>query len=130
MSEDKLILTSFAKALASLDEALAMKEDKIVRDASIQRFEYTYELSWKMMKRHLEWTGNAEVGSLSRRELFREAARVKLIEDAEVWFDYHQARNQTAHTYEEETAKEVYQMAKKFAPDAHKLLRELEKHHD
>jgi nucleotidyltransferase substrate binding protein (TIGR01987 family) len=55
---------------------------------------------------------------------------VKLIADAEVWFDYHQARNQTAHTYEEETAKEVYQMAKKFAPDAHQLLRELEKHHD
>jgi nucleotidyltransferase substrate binding protein (TIGR01987 family) len=129
MTDDKLILKPFTKALASLESILTREEDEVVRDATIQRFEYTYELAWKMIKRHLEWSGSGEVGSLTRKDLFREAARVKLINDAEMWFEYHQARNETSHTYEEETAQEVYEAAKKFAVDARKLLTELEKHH-
>jgi nucleotidyltransferase substrate binding protein (TIGR01987 family) len=130
MNDQKLILTSFRTALDTLEKIVPLEETDIVRDATIQRFEYTYELAWKMIKRHLEWSGAVEADSLPRKELFREAARVKLIEDAEVWFEYHQARNQTSHTYEEKTAREVYQVAKRFAVDARKLLLELERHHD
>lgn len=129
MTVDKLILTPFHKALNSLDKALALEKDEIVRDAAIQRFEYTYELAWKMIKRHLDWAGNGEAGTLTRRDLFREAARTGLIADADLWFEYHQARNETSHTYEETAAEEVYESAKKFALDARALLNELEKHH-
>src|SRR5256885_2525846 len=114
MNEQKLILTAFQKALLSLENILGEEEDEIVRDAAIQRFEYTYELAWKMIKRHLEWAGNGEAGTLTRRDLFREAARTGLIADADVWFEYHQARNETSHTYEETAAEEVYESAKKF----------------
>ena len=54
--ENKLILTSLENAVASLQDALneyAKEEDTYVRDAVIQRFEYTYELSHKLLKRHL-----------------------------------------------------------------------------
>jgi nucleotidyltransferase substrate binding protein (TIGR01987 family) len=53
-----LDLSSFDEALASLDRAAiraqAAPADEDLRDAVIQRFEYTYELAWKMLKRHLE----------------------------------------------------------------------------
>jgi nucleotidyltransferase substrate binding protein (TIGR01987 family) len=129
MSPEKLILTPYQKALKSLEAALAEKENEFVRDATIPRVEYTYQLGWKVMKRHLKWAGNDQVDSLTKRDLFREAARTGLIADAELWFDYNQARNQTSHTYEPTTAEEVYEAARKFASDARALLVQLEKHH-
>jgi nucleotidyltransferase substrate binding protein (TIGR01987 family) len=130
MSNDKLILTPFENALESLEEVLQMQKNDIVRDATIQRFEYTYELAWKMMKRHLEWSGTINTDPPTKRDLFREAANVDLIKDAETWFEYNVARGKTSHTYDESTAEEVYEAAHKFAPDARSLLVELKKYHD
>ncbi len=124
-----LVLTPFRKALSSLDQVLALPKDDVVRDATIQRFEYTFELAWKMIKRHLAWIGDFEVESLSRRDLFREAARSGLIGDAEAWFDYSDARNRTSHTYNERVAEETYAFAAQFAPDARRLLESLEEQH-
>ena len=129
MSDDKLILTPFEDALASLEEVLEMPKNDIVRDATIQRFEYTYELAWKMMKRHLEWSGTINTDPPTKRDLFREAANVGLIKDAETWFEYNIARGKTSHTYDESTAEEVYEAAIKFAPDSRSLLVELKKYH-
>lgn len=129
MNPEKLILTPFERALASLFIVLELPKDEIVRDATIQRFEYTYELAWKMIKRHLEWAGASEADSLTRKELFREAARVGLLADAETWFEYHQARNLTSHTYDELKAEEAYTAARSFAVDARRLLDELKQHH-
>lgn len=129
MSPDKLDLTPFQRALKSLEAVLALPKDDVVRDATIQRFEYTYELAWKMIKRHLEWAEALDADSLTRKDLFREAARIGLIADAEVWFDYHAARNLTSHTYDEAKAEEVYAAARSFAAEARKLLSKLEEHH-
>jgi|ERR1035437_5021000 nucleotidyltransferase substrate binding protein (TIGR01987 family) len=129
MSNGKLDLSSFEKALETLEAIVLLPEDDIVRDATIQRFEYTYEQAWKMIKRHLDWAGHADTASLSKRELFREAANAKLIADADAWFGYHQARNQTSHTYDSTAAEEVYEAAVKFAPDCRALLTALKKHH-
>lgn len=124
----QLILTSLEKAIASLEEVLALEKSVIVRDATIQRFEYTYELAWKMMKRHLERDeGRENVEALHRKDLFRLAAEKGLVGDAEAWFAFHQARNETSHTYEEERADEVYAVARRFAPAARALLGELER---
>jgi nucleotidyltransferase substrate binding protein (TIGR01987 family) len=128
MSIEKLILTPLQKAIESLTEVIAQPKDEFIRDATIQRFEYTYELSWKMIKRHLVWAGFSDVPP-TVKDLFREAAKIGLISDAEKWFDYHQARNETSHTYDEDTAEEVYQVALKFLSDAQSLLAELRKHH-
>jgi len=48
-----LILTPLTKAVASLELALVQPKNEFVRDAVIQRFEYTYELCWKMLRRYL-----------------------------------------------------------------------------
>ncbi len=131
MTPKKLVLNSFRKALSSLEEVLRQPEmNDIVRDATIQRFEYTYEIAWKMIKRHLDWMDVSDLNQFSKKELFRKAAEVDLIGGAEEWFSYHAARNTTAHTYNEESAKEVFEAAKAFAPAARRLLRELEKTHD
>ncbi len=129
MTPEKLILTPFVRALETLEDVLALPKDDVVRDATIKRFEYTYELAWKMMKRHLTWAGISEEDIRYPKGIFREAARVGLIDDAEPWFDYQQARNETSHTYDEAKAEEVYLIARSFAADARKLLNELKKHH-
>jgi nucleotidyltransferase substrate binding protein (TIGR01987 family) len=125
-----LILTPLAKALASLDDALAQPKNEYLRDSVIQRFEYTYELAWKAMRRYLMWAGDAqEVDALARKDLFRLAGRVGLIEDVEAWFAFHKMRNLTSHTYNAEVAEEVYAAARDFAPAARRLLDTLEARH-
>lgn len=128
MSE-KLILIPFQKALESLEAILCVPKDDIVRDATIQRFKCTYELAWKMIKRHLEWAGASNADCLTRKSLFREAARTGLIAEAESWLDYHEARTLSAHAYDEVRAEEVYEVAQRFAPDARQLLTALLRHH-
>ena len=76
----KLDLTSWQRALASLERAItrsvAAPGDEELRDAVIQRFEYSYELSWKMLKRHLEQVvpDPGAVDQWSFQALMREAA--------------------------------------------------------
>ena len=129
MSNGKLDLTSLELALKTLEDILQHPKDEIVRDATIQRFEYTYELARKMIRRHLDWAGISGPIDFTKNELYREAVKAGLIHDADAWLDYHIARNETSHTYELKTAEEVYEMARKFAPDARSLLTELKKHH-
>lgn len=124
---EPLILTPLRKAIASLRAALAQPKDEFVRDAVIQRFEYTYELAWKSLQRRLvEDLGGEAVVPLSRRDLFRLAAERALIDDPLPWFEYHKARNITSHTYNERIAEEVYVVAQAFLGDVESLLRVLE----
>lgn len=125
---DRLILAPLQKALTALQNALVLPKNDITRDASIQRFEYTFELTWKMLKRHL--TQEAGVKEYSIKNLFRDAAQANLIGNVEAWFGYLEARNLTSHTYNEETAEETYQAAKHFAVDASLLLKKLEAFYD
>ena len=111
------------KAVDSLARAVAQPKDEFIRDAVIQRFEYTYELCWKLLRRRLaEDQGDAEVKMLSRKELFRMASEYGLIEDPSPWFSYHKARNETSHIYDEEKAEEVYGVALSFLAAARALL--------
>ena len=121
----KLIFTPFQGAIQSLQRSLKQPKDEFTRDAVIQRFEYTFELSWKMLKRYLEMAGG--VKEFNIKNIFREAGKQGLINDVEDWFAYLEARNLTSHTYNEDVAEETYQTAKKFAPDAAQLLKNLEK---
>ncbi|MDP1699059.1 MAG: nucleotidyltransferase substrate binding protein [Xanthomonadaceae bacterium] len=130
----KLDLTSFEKALASLDKALlrstAAPTDEELRDACIQRFEFTFELSWKMLKRRLErdLPNAVEVDSMSYRSLIRSGAEQGLIEVDVVprWFVYRDKRNLTSHAYDAAKAAVVYQSLGGFARDARLLLQSLQ----
>lgn len=76
-----LDLTSLERALAALDRALARSakapSDEELRDACIQRFEFTFELCWKMLKRRLEMDlpGATELDTMSDRALIRFGSR-------------------------------------------------------
>ncbi len=127
----KLDYSSFELALASLDKAVqraaGVPDDEEVRDAVIQRFEYSYELAWKMIKRQLEAEAAvpADIDTLSFRSLMREAAEKGMIEAFEPWLVYREQRKITAHSYNLEKAKSVFETAKEFLPVAQKLLSNL-----
>jgi len=119
---------ALAKAIIHLEEgvgqASAMPENELMRDGVIQRFEYTMDLSWKLMQRYLKLIAELDESNIySKKDLFREAAKLKLIESAESWIGHYEARNQTLHDYNFDKAKLVYERAKTFLPDAQKLLK-------
>jgi nucleotidyltransferase substrate binding protein (TIGR01987 family) len=139
----KLDLSSLRKAVESLEKALRVADDgafmsrlndeqkQTVRAGVIQNFEFTYELCWKFMRRWLETNlGSAYVAGVSRRQLFRLSAEHRLISDVNSWMEYHDARNETAHTYDENTAEDVFETAQKFLADARDLLEALEARND
>ena len=134
----ELNLTPLELALASLKEVAELDRAKqdlkmsaVVRDSAIQRFEYTYELAWKTLQRYLQQDmGVDNVDHLSRKDLFRLAAEKALLNDPEQWFEYHQKRNRTSHTYDLNTAESVYRSAVSFVHDAQQLLDVLQKRID
>ena len=77
--------------------------------ATIQRFEFCFELAWKLMKVVLEYEGS-EVNS--PRSTIREAWKQGLIADAEAWLDMMEKRNLSAHTYDEHSAWGIYRVVK------------------
>jgi nucleotidyltransferase substrate binding protein (TIGR01987 family) len=130
-----LDLSSFEKVIASLNTALDVytatqhsagsSEHELMRDGVIQRFKYTFELAWKMIKRYLQEYGLERVDSLTNRDLFRLGYEQGLVREAEIWFDYLTKRNLTSHTYNQVTAEAVYQSAQAFLYDARFLLDQL-----
>ncbi len=98
-----------------------------IRSGAIQHFEFTYELAWKFMRRQLAADiGALTVDGISRRDLFRLAAEHGLIADVDTWFQYHVARNQASHTYQQSVAASVYSAGLRFTADAERLLAALE----
>lgn len=117
-------LAPHKKALQSLKNSIKQPIDEFVRDSVIQRFEFTFELSWKNLKRYLETDKPLQDDSV--KGVLREAHSRKLISDIEKWFEFHKARNLTSHTYNEDTAEEVYEIAKKFPKYCEELITNLE----
>jgi len=131
-----LDLTGFKNAISSLEESLkaynktelpdGSVEKETMRDGIIQRFEYTFELSWKILKRFLEEYGMEKTDVLTNKQFFRMGFEKGLIDDPESWFDYLRSRNLASHTYNETTAKKVFEAAVLFLTDAKNLLSRLE----
>jgi nucleotidyltransferase substrate binding protein (TIGR01987 family) len=117
--------SNFTKALDKLSEAVVyivknvlsdMKStenkdstnvrDEIIVEGLIQRFEYTHELAWNVMKDYATYQGITTVGG--SRDATREAFQLQLVSDGEVWMDMIGSRNQTSHTYNDEIADEIF----------------------
>ncbi|WP_280770664.1 HI0074 family nucleotidyltransferase substrate-binding subunit [Salipaludibacillus daqingensis] len=112
MNKLKAKFVDLEKANKKLHESLERdpKLDDLVIDATIQRFEFTYELSWKLMKTYLEYQGHLEV--TSPRKAMRQAFKDGLIQEGEKWLKMLEDRNRTSHTYDEEIALEIYKHVK------------------
>lgn len=109
MDIDKLSekLENYQKALLRLKEAVNEAEpNEYVYDAVVKRFEFVYELAWKLMKAIIEYKGGGE--PKFPRDVFREAFSGSIIVDGEMWLAMMKDRNLTSHTYDVEHAQEVY----------------------
>jgi nucleotidyltransferase substrate binding protein (TIGR01987 family) len=120
--------SNFNKALQKLTEAINyIKKDleqskaeevleEIIKEGLIQRFEYTYEMAWKVMKDYALYQGNSEIGG--SRDAIRYAFTLNLISDGDMWMDMIKSRIKTSHTYNQETAQEIYmKILNEYYPD-------------
>ena len=121
--KNEFSLEPLTQAAHSLKQAIKQPKNEFIRDAVIQRFEYTFELAWKSLKRYFEINNGKSEFNL--KDLFREAGKQGLIDSVEDWFGYQKARNNTSHTYNVKTAEETYQAALKFSTDVEKLIAQL-----
>jgi nucleotidyltransferase substrate binding protein (TIGR01987 family) len=115
-------LASCERAISTLDEILETPFSIIVRDASIQRFEYSFESLWKLLKVYL-----AELEGIvcnSPKRCFREALKVELltVSQAETCLIMTDDRNLTSHTYIEAVAEAIYKKLPSYLEVMNSLL--------
>ena len=126
----ELNLEPLEKAISQLksgiEQSRTVSDNDLLRDGVIQRFEYTMDLSWKMIQRYLKHIVQVDESVLrTKKDLFREAARLRLITNVKAWFGYYESRNETSHIYNSQIAESVFAQAELFLPDAIRLLEEL-----
>ena len=110
--------SNYLKALNKLQEAITLQKDEwahftstalseIVKEGVIQRFEYTHELAWNLLRDYAIFQGNNEIrGS---RDATKWAFKNELIKDGELWMDMILSRNQTSHNYNQEVSNEIFE---------------------
>lgn len=99
------LYTDLQNALERLQEVLKESPTEIVQDATIQRFEFTFELAWKLMQSILH---DNRIESFGVKSVFRGAAQLGLIPDPSPWLTFLESRNQTSHIYNAGQAHGVY----------------------
>ena len=103
-------LNSYRKALSRLAEVINVMKVRQLNDFEadglIQRFEFTFELAWKLMKSYADYQGT-DKEIMGSRDAVRWAFENKLIEDSDVWMEMIKRRNDTSHNYDEDTAADV-----------------------
>lgn len=131
---DRLDLSSFSRAIARLDEGWSeYRRDTartIIRDGLIQRFEFTYEIAHKTLKRFLVSTSPspAQYEGMSFQDLIRSGNEAGLLlGDWPVWKGCRDLRAKTSHVYDEEAALEVVAGIPAFMAEAKHLLENLER---
>lgn len=129
---EKLDITPFEKALNSLKEVIEVynsdKTNLIIRDSMIQRFEYTYSIALKMIKRFFSQGAFVleNIEGMTFNAMIRQANKMELLKsDLEKWDDFRQKRNLTSYTYDENVAKAVALVIEDFAVEVDFLLNSL-----
>lgn len=100
---------NFLKAFSLLEEAVLKYQNEGLSDLEeqglIQRFEFTHELAWNVLKDYFEYQGNVNI--TGSRDAAREAFQKGLVDDGEGWMEMIKSRNKSSHTYNEDIAKEI-----------------------
>lgn len=114
--EIKNIFSQFKEANKRLSEALCLNEETTIkRDAVIKRFEFTFELLWKTLKKIARFE---KFDCFGPKDSFKIAFKLGLIENEELFLELIDARNKTTHVYSEEEAKKIYSFIKEKAINA------------
>jgi len=132
-----LDLTDYANSVASLERSITSYKTEtdseyreVLRDSSIQRFEYVFEFSHKILRKYLSWhipMPQVKVSELSFAELVRTANEHGLFtESYEIWSNYRKMRNITSHTYNEDAAEQVLEIIPAFLEEVKKFLTKMQ----
>lgn len=132
MNHNKPDIAPLIKAIDRLNEGLERYQRDIsdlqVRDGLVQRFEFTYEISHKMLKRYLEFVSPTPelYDSMPFQDLVRSGNEQGLLQgDWPLWRGYREMRSKTSHTYDEDTALEVVARIPQFLDEARFLAQQL-----
>lgn len=106
MSYLQEILKDLESATSKLVEITSLEKTDIIRDATIQRFEFIFELFWKTCKKILSYEGDP---STSPRNTFAKAYQYGLIDDEKEFLLMLDDRNKTSHVYNAEMSEQIYQ---------------------
>ena len=104
-------LIKFTSALNIQNELIEDGFEDIVLDLIVKRFEFTYEMSWKALKRYLDFLG---IEAKSPRGVFKEAYAQGILEEERVWLDMLEQRNISSHIYDEFEIREILTKVDKF----------------
>ena len=125
MSNDKPGITPFERAIQRLEEGLARYQadtsDSQIRDGLVQRFEFTYELGHKVLKRYLEYASAnpGQFDEMTFQDLIRTAnEQGLLLGNWPDWRGFREMRGKTSHTYNEDVAIEVVTGIPRFVEEA------------
>ncbi|PWR70323.1 nucleotidyltransferase substrate binding protein [Methanospirillum stamsii] len=118
-------LANYQKALIILKEGVDLYSTRplsnMEKQGLIKSFEFTYELSWNLLRDYSLYQGYQEIrGS---RDAIRQAIAMDLIFDGETWMNMIESRNSTAHTYDEKTANDILE---KIVTEYYPILLKLE----
>lgn len=134
----RLDFSSLANAIGQLDKSIRFAESDLaksnddlfeqLRNSVIQCFEFTYELSCKMLRRYLEEASASpdEIDVSTFQNLIRMGNEQGLLRsDWLLWKAYRQARTNSSHTYDADKAEKVYAIAADFLEEAMYLHQQL-----
>ena len=125
MTKFEAIYKQFKNAIERFDEVLKKEKDAFMRDSAIKRFEFCFDLSWKLIKAFLE--EKKGIICNSPKGCFREAYKQGFIEYDDFWIEMTDMRNQTSHTYNEENADTIYNQLPQTLCRFQELLKSIEK---
>lgn len=94
--------SNFEKAIKQLSEGIEnnrVNPSSLIKEGIIQRFEFTHELAWKVLKDYLEYEGFQNISG--SRTTTKEAFKQGFITNGQAWMDMIASRNNTVHTYDE-----------------------------
>ncbi len=99
-------LAIFKNAIVRLSEVIEISRQRTLnsfeKDSLIKRFEFTYEMAWKLMMSYEKENGITEL--LGSKDVVRKAFAMSLIDNGEAWLEMIDDRNKTSHLYDEDMA--------------------------
>ncbi len=99
-------LDNFSNALKRLEGVFAEEGYSLCVDGTIKRFEFTFEMAWKALKKFLLYEG---IECVSVRDCVKKAYQARFIKEEEIWLNMLEDRSTSSHIYDEKEAMGIYQ---------------------
>ncbi len=124
MTKYQSLIKQLEAALQRLEEVLQQEKSTLIRDAAIKRFEFTFDLAWKVLKALLK--EKKGIDCASPKDCFRAAYQQGVIEYNEIWLKMTDWRNEIVHIYNESEADRLYKNLPEISGAFQTLARQLQ----